>query len=405
MMKTILDEYIIPYQFPVSKPNKDVIAINATNITDYYFDDSKLLYFMLYSNVPSNINYRIEYPRIKDLLKLLKDEGFAILRISEDFEPDTMDYLYFTKIEENIFIRLCCTKIPEEDEDNDVEEDEFEDNSFYSMSSSSDEDTCSLELSYALSDYSASLIKKLNEYQYIEKVEEEDKCIIHMFEKGMNGSLRLVPHNVDKFELDINKHYNDDFVKAHDKISKWISDYTLKNNRLVMLSGKAGTGKTNYIKTLMHETTKLRKIYIPPYYVDSIADPGFFTFIKRYSNSLIIVEDAEKVLISRDLNPNNTAMSALLNLTDGILASVLNFKVVVTYNTSDKDIDTAITRKGRLFMKYYFDKLEEHKTKKLFEELYGKSETPPEKEMTLADIYEHEPNGAAVKEERKIGFC
>lgn len=58
MMKTILDEYIIPYQFPVSKPNKDVIAINATNITDYYFDDSKLLYFMLYSNVPSNINYR-----------------------------------------------------------------------------------------------------------------------------------------------------------------------------------------------------------------------------------------------------------------------------------------------------------------------------------------------------------
>ncbi len=243
---------------------------------------------------------------------------------------------------------------------------------------------------------------------------EEPTAKIYVLEKEGNN-LVLVPKTVEGFELDIEKHYNDDFNKVSKEIEGWISDIAPpkdkedknknKNKKLALLHGEPGTGKTNYIKYLLSVAPSVKKIYIPPWYVSALGDPGFFTFIKRYSNSILIVEDAEKVLLARDDFQENSAISVLLNLTDGILAEILNLKVIATFNTDEEKIDKALKRKGRLFKMYKFKTLNKEKTGKLVKELYGENARPPKEEMSLAEIYNPDDNGILIEVPKKaIGF-
>ncbi len=228
------------------------------------------------------------------------------------------------------------------------------------------------------------------------------KNSVFIFEKDSSGGMHLVPHKIEGFPIDIDAHYNDDFKDIHSRLEEWCSESESINKKLVLLSGKPGTGKTNYLKNLIITQRERRIIYIPPYQVNAIADPSFFSFISSYKNSLLIVEDAERVLVSRDTSLENESVSLMLNLTDGILASALNFKVICTFNVDEDQIDKALTRKGRLFLKYRFDLLSQDKTEALYKKLYGT--TPPEPTMTLASIYENDDNGHSMKTERKIGF-
>jgi len=251
--------------------------------------------------------------------------------------------------------------------------------------------TCNLEFLYKLKDLLASF-----------KEDDKNKSSVFIFEKDSMGSMHLVPHKIEGFPIDVESHYNDDFAEVHDRLGEWCSESDSINKKLVLLSGKPGTGKTNYLKNLIATQKGKRIIYIPPYQVNSLADPSFFSFISSYKNSLLIVEDAERVLVSRDTTLDNESVSLMLNLTDGILASALNFKVICTFNVEEDQIDKALTRKGRLFLKYRFDTLEPHKTAALYKKLYNSD--PLEKSMTLAAIYENDDNGHVVKETRSIGF-
>lgn len=244
-----------------------------------------------------------------------------------------------------------------------------------------------------------------NVFGFLSALKKNDKpksSPIYIFERDSQGGMFLVPHTLQKFELDIDKHYNDDFADKHTRIQEWCKNLDSINKKLVLLSGTPGTGKTNYIKNLIASQSSRRVIYIPPYQVGAIADPQFFSFISKYKNSLLIVEDAERVLISREDNSGNEAVSLMLNMTDGILASALNFKIICTFNTDESKIDEALMRNGRLFLKYKFTELDENKTSRLYHELY--STNPPERKMTLASIYENEENGVVKKETKRIGF-
>lgn len=234
------------------------------------------------------------------------------------------------------------------------------------------------------------------------KDEEKKKSSVFIFERDGSGDMHLVPHKIEGFPIDVESHYNDDFQDVHERLGEWCQESESINKKLVLLSGKPGTGKTNYLKNLIATQKSRRIIYIPPYQVNSIADPSFFSFISSYKNSLLIVEDAERVLVSRETTLVNESVSLMLNLTDGILASALNFKIICTFNVEEDQIDKALTRKGRLFLKYRFDTLEPHKTASLYRKIYNTD--PPEKSMTLASIYENDDNGHVVKEARSIGF-
>lgn len=182
----------------------------------------------------------------------------------------------------------------------------------------------------------------------------------------------------------IQSNYNDDFSKADLKIKTCIDD---DNKGLILLHGIPGSGKTSYIKHLITRKSHRKIVYIPPHLATSIASPNFISFVKNeLSNSVLVIEDAEQILISREsTDSHKEAVANILNMTDGILADALNIMIICTFNVEMQYIDNALKRKGRMLLEYRFNELTADKTEALTQQLYGKSANG--KSMPLSDIF------------------
>jgi hypothetical protein len=118
-------------------------------------------------------------------------------------------------------------------------------------------------------------------------------------------------------------------------------------------------------------------------------------------NSVLIIEDAENVIMDRKLN-NNASVSNLLNISDGLLADFLNVQLICTFNNSLTLVDSALMRKGRLIAKYEFGKLGVLKAQRLSDHLgFSNSITQP---MTIAEIANPTEKEAVQTQVQVIGF-
>ena len=139
--------------------------------------------------------------------------------------------------------------------------------------------------------------------------------------------------------------------------------------------------------------------------VNYITDPSFIPFLMKNSDSVLIIEDAEPVLQKRDGSDRTSAISNILNLTDGLLSDCLNISIVATFNTDTKNLDEALLRKGRLINSYSFEKLTKEKSEILLKKLGHNVEVT--KPMTLAEIYFYgkDNKGLSFKQKKgNIGF-
>ena len=205
----------------------------------------------------------------------------------------------------------------------------------------------------------------------------------------------------DKYIISIEDNYNDDFVEENKLI---INSLKEGGTSLCLFHGDPGCGKTHYIRYLIAELCKENKkvIYFPNEHIHFLSDPSFLHFFKDHKKSIIVIEDAEEILTSRELSLSNRGISNLLNLTDGLMGDFLELKFVCTFNTAINKIDKALLRKGRITTNYKFEKLNVDKANKLLEKL-GKDHKTSE-EMTLAEIYNLEQKDNSEKKERRIGF-
>lgn len=233
---------------------------------------------------------------------------------------------------------------------------------------------------------------------YKSKVKERTFYTISATQRGFE--LEDLDIKVSHTDAMILENYNDDFENA-DKTIKTCIDENKKG--LVLLHGLPGSGKTSYIKHLITRSSDRKIVYIPAHLATAIASPNFISFVKNeLSNSVLVIEDAEQVLISRESNESvKEAVSNILNMTDGILADALNILIVCTFNTDMKYIDVALTRRGRLMLQYEFKKLNKEKSTNIMQKLYGIDAAEP---MTLADIFNYEYDLIKPTEPQKVAF-
>jgi len=221
---------------------------------------------------------------------------------------------------------------------------------------------------------------------------------ILLLTQSMKG-LEATPLEITKPKLSIEDNYNDDFQSIHQTI---IQRLKKKNDKgLVLLHGKPGTGKTSYIRYLIASVRK-DVIFLPPNLAAAITDPSLVNTLINNPNSIFVIEDAENIITDRNQN-GTSAVSALLNLADGLLSDCLNIQIICTFNTDISKIDSALLRKGRLIAKYEFNELTKEKSQKLSDKLGFK--TTIDKSMTLAHIYnQNNPDFELETGHKRIGF-
>ena len=206
---------------------------------------------------------------------------------------------------------------------------------------------------------------------------------------GYSGGLCTEELEFKKLDIDLKANYNDDL--PYERIVKLINS---DDKELILFDGKPGTGKTSLIKHLMGLSDK-PFLYIDSNLLETMDSSKFISFLVDYRNSIVVLEDCEKILSNRE--EGNPFMGTLLNLTDGIIGETVKAKFICSFNCPEHKIDQALLRKGRLSLKYTFNELSLEKTKALMPEA-----TKP---LTLAEIYNKDAdNGGEVKKRKKIGF-
>lgn len=228
-------------------------------------------------------------------------------------------------------------------------------------------------------------------------------------QKTVNRLYMIVPSDrgletksieIKKQKTHINLQYNDDLCILHSEILKHLK--SKNSGGLFLFYGVPGTGKSTYIKNLI-QSVKKDIIFISPNLAGNLDSPGFTKFLIENRNAVFVIEDAENLIVSRD-SESNSAISTILNLTDGLLGESLGIQFICTFNTNISRIDKALLRKGRLKALYEFQALSTVKSNQLLESLGVQHRTG--KPMTLAEIYNlHTQNFSFEEKRNAIGFA
>lgn len=258
-----------------------------------------------------------------------------------------------------------------------------------------------ISLSYLFDCADGILTTQLN-FDDISKYKREKKKSNINLVTSTHGQLDTEEYDIAIPDMDLALNYGEEFLKFHEKIVSRLN--TDKDKGIIFLHGDPGSGKTTFLKYLTKFIEKKEILFVPPSMAEMLADPSIIPFLMDKRNSILLIEDGEKVISDRkNSESSSTGVSNLLNLTDGILGDCLNIQVIVTYNMKREKIDDALLRKGRLIAEHRFGPLSVEATNRLLTHL-GKN-TKSKIGLTLADIYNiDEEEIRAPNEGKKIGF-
>jgi hypothetical protein len=243
-------------------------------------------------------------------------------------------------------------------------------------------------------DFVDGVVKVFSEYKAQEKQEEFEINIITL---GSSG-LELKRLDIKPTQLDIDLYYNDDFREVNETIKSRLERQNDKG--IVLLHGLPGTGKTTYLRHLIGELKK-KVLFVSPSVAGNLMNPEFIDLLIDNPNAILIIEDAENIMMDRKYN-SDSSVSNLLNISDGLLSDCLSVQIICTFNSSLNLIDSALMRKGRLIAKYEFGKLGIEKAQRLSDHLGFTSVI--KQPMTLAEVASQNEKQAETKQMEVVGF-
>lgn len=189
---------------------------------------------------------------------------------------------------------------------------------------------------------------------------------------------------------------------------------------IVIFHGIPGSGKSSYIKHLIHSYSdslmfcivdgnsvdkldSLKKCLVENTLTKKVKFKSIIDKKDMNKQIVYILEDCEKILESRTELSRNSAVSDLLNLSDGIMGDLIGCKFIFTFN-SEENIDSALLRKGRTKFMYEFKAVTGQRLEELAE-VAGIQLTPEDrrKGLTLAEIFNYDKS-SYIKEKTKLGF-
>jgi hypothetical protein len=166
------------------------------------------------------------------------------------------------------------------------------------------------------------------------------------------------------------------------------------SGRLVIMRGAPGTGKTHLIRAMLLEVPDAMFVLISPDMVTNLAGPELLPLLMSHRSGsgpiVLILEDADQCLVSRDKDNINSVQS-LLNLGDGILGSLLDIRIVATTNAHELHLDEAISRPGRLSKMLEVGPLDINTARSVFTRLLPDHKLPDELTKKFREVGVNQP--------------
>jgi hypothetical protein len=153
---------------------------------------------------------------------------------------------------------------------------------------------------------------------------------------------------------DFENYYNDNVIS---QVNKLVKKFKKDESGISVIYGESGVGKTNLAKQICHKLHQV-SIFIPSNLIDqSINNPDFKNFIKKYGKVLLIIDDCE--FMSNNLfGKNNFFVQNVIQLVDGIFQDILQVQILLIFNTdNDEDIDESILNSNSFIDMIYVDSL------------------------------------------------
>lgn len=208
--------------------------------------------------------------------------------------------------------------------------------------------------------------------------------------------------------------YRKEVVDGYQRIVKDLNNPN-PLGRLTIVDGPPGTGKTYLIRSLMSEAPKAKFLVLPSNMASSLGGPELLKMLINQSGArtddqpeeishgqieseglkdkacnplVLIIEDADSCLSIRG-SDNISAISSILNLSDGIIGNLLDLRILCTTNVEIKDVDSALLRKGRLSARVEVGLLDGEQASQAYAKAGGEKpfDFKKDKYYSLAQVY------------------